>query len=64
MSLQDQRYSYLLDKIKCLKRQVCSLEDKVNYVIPTYADDAAAGLGGLDQGKIYSTISGDLKIKL
>ena len=32
--------------------------------IPTYADDAAAGSGGLLAGYIYKTAGGDLKIKL
>lgn len=31
---------------------------------PTYADDAAAGAGGLVVGDIYKTSTGDLKIKL
>jgi hypothetical protein len=31
---------------------------------PTYADDSAAGTGGLVAGDIYKTSAGDLKIKL
>lgn len=37
----------------------------VNFTgIPTYADDAAAGTGGLTAGQIYSTATGELRIKL
>ena len=32
--------------------------------LPTYADDTAAGVGGLVAGDIYKTAAGDLKIKL
>lgn len=32
--------------------------------IPTYADDAAAGAGGLTQGRWYKTSAGSLQIKL
>lgn len=32
--------------------------------IATYADDAAAGTGGLSAGDVYKTSSGDLKVKL
>lgn len=32
--------------------------------IPTYADDAAAGGGGLTTGRLYKTSVGDLRIKL
>ena len=32
--------------------------------IPTYADDTAAGTGGLASGSIYKTSGGDLKVKL
>lgn len=32
--------------------------------IPTYADDAAAGTGGLTAGKLYKTATGTLQIKL
>ena len=32
--------------------------------LPTYADEAAAIVGGLTTGFIYKTVSGDLKIKL
>lgn len=31
--------------------------------IPTYADDAAAGTGGLTEGQIYQTATGELRIK-
>ena len=33
-------------------------------VVPTYADDSAAGSGGLAAGDVYKTSGGDLKIKL
>lgn len=37
----------------------------INYPnCPTYADDSAAGTGGLVAGDIYKTSAGDLKIKL
>ncbi len=32
--------------------------------LPTYADDAAAGAGGLTSGDFYKTAAGDLKVKL
>ena len=32
--------------------------------LPQYADDAAAGVGGLVAGDIYATAAGDLKVKL
>ena len=32
--------------------------------VPTYADDTAAGNGGLSAGHLYKTSGGDLKIKL
>ena len=32
--------------------------------LPTYANDAAAGTGGLTQGMIYQTATGELRIKL
>jgi hypothetical protein len=32
--------------------------------IPTYADDAAAGVGGLTTGHVYKTATGELRIKL
>jgi len=31
--------------------------------IPTYADDAAAGAGGLTAGQVYQTATGELRIK-
>lgn len=46
-----------------------SMRIRANGVInfascPTYADDSAAGTGGLVAGDIYKTSAGDLKIKL
>lgn len=35
-----------------------------NLTVPTYADDAAAGTGGLVAGDIYKTATGELRIKL
>ena len=32
--------------------------------IPEYADDAAAGVGGLIQGQLYRTATGQLMVKL
>jgi hypothetical protein len=32
--------------------------------LPTYADEAAAGAGGLVQGDMYKTATGELRIKL
>jgi len=32
--------------------------------LPTYADDAAAGSGGLLTGDVYKTVTGELRIKL
>jgi len=32
--------------------------------LPTYADDAAAGTGGLTAGELYKTATGELRIKL
>lgn len=32
--------------------------------IPTFANDAAAGTGGLVQGTVYKTATGELRIKL
>ena len=37
---------------------------KIRMVVPTYADDTAAGNGGLVAGDVYKTSGGDLKIKL
>lgn len=34
------------------------------HLLPTYADDAAAGVGGLTTGFIYKTATGELRIKL
>lgn len=31
--------------------------------VPTYADDAAAGVGGLTEGQVYQTATGELRIK-
>jgi len=31
--------------------------------IPTYADDAAAGTGGMTSGQVYQTATGELRIK-
>jgi hypothetical protein len=36
----------------------------VRMVLPTYANDAAAGTGGLTIGMIYKTATGELRIKL
>jgi len=37
----------------------------INYVnCPTYADDSAAGTGGLTAGDVYKTSTGELRIKL
>lgn len=32
--------------------------------LPTYADDAAAGAGGLAAGRLYKTATGEIRIKL
>lgn len=32
--------------------------------LPTYADDAAAGVGGLTAGKLYKTATGAVMVKL
>ena len=37
---------------------------RIRMVVPTYADDSAAGSGGLVAGDVYKTSGGDLKIKL
>jgi len=37
---------------------------RIRMVVPTYADDSAAGSGGLTAGDVYKTSGGDLKIKL
>jgi hypothetical protein len=37
---------------------------KIRMVVPTFADDSAAGSGGLVAGDVYKTSGGDLKIKL
>ena len=37
---------------------------KIRMVVPTFADDSAAGSGGLVAGDVYKTSAGDLKIKL
>ena len=39
------------------------VEININHV-PTYADDTAAGTGGLTAGQIYKTSTGELRIKL
>lgn len=39
--------------------------DTINLTsLPTYADDTAAGSGGLVQGDVYQTATGELRIKL
>tara|TARA_R110002051_G_scaffold102227_1_gene173448 strand:- start:1669 stop:3096 length:1428 start_codon:yes stop_codon:yes gene_type:complete len=37
---------------------------KIRMAVPTFADDSAAGTGGLVAGDVYKTSGGDLKIKL
>ena len=37
---------------------------RIRMVVPTFADDTAAGNGGLAAGDVYKTSGGDLKIKL
>lgn len=32
--------------------------------LPTYADDASAGAGGLTAGQLYKTATGELRVKL
>ena len=32
--------------------------------LPTYADDTAAGTGGLTEGQLYKTATGQLMVKL
>lgn len=40
-------------------------ENPVNFSgLPEYADDAAATLGGLSEGDLYRTTTGELKVKL
>lgn len=34
------------------------------FTLPTYADDAAAGVGGLVAGQLYKTAAGEVRIKL
>lgn len=34
------------------------------FTLPTYADDAAAGVGGLVTGQLYKTATGEVRIKL
>ena len=34
------------------------------FTLPTYADDAAAGAGGLITGRLYKTATGEVRIKL
>lgn len=41
-----------------------SWSSPTNLTVPTYADDAAAGTGGLVAGDIYKTATGELRIKL
>jgi len=36
----------------------------IRISLPTYADDTAAGVGGLTIGMIYQTATGELRIKL
>ncbi len=37
----------------------------INFTgLPTHADDAAAGTGGLSEGDVYKTATGELRIKL
>lgn len=41
------------------------LKGKANISnVPTYADDAAAGVGGLIAGDIYATVTGEVRVKL
>jgi|TARA_R100001460_G_scaffold75194_1_gene116334 hypothetical protein len=37
---------------------------RIRMVVPTFANDSAAGTGGLATGDVYKTSAGDLKIKL
>jgi hypothetical protein len=39
-------------------------KELISTTIQVFADDAAAGVGGVTKGTIYSTVAGDLKIKL
>ena len=34
------------------------------FTLPTYADEAAAIIGGLATGKLYKTATGEVRIKL
>jgi hypothetical protein len=38
--------------------------NRLTIVTPTFADDAAAGAGGVTAGQVYKTAAGDLKVKL
>ena len=41
------------------------VEDKILNILglPVYADDTAAGVGGLVLGDVYKTVTGELRIK-
>ena len=38
--------------------------ENIMVLLPTYADDAAAGSGGLITGQLYKTATGEVRIKL
>jgi len=41
------------------------ISEKLRFAnLPTYADNAAAGAGGLIQGQFYKTATGQLMVKL
>ena len=52
--------------LECDANGVTTWVDLVSkiYLFPTYANDVAAGVGGLVAGQIYKTATGELRIKL
>jgi len=51
-------------KTSATTRMTVSATGIFNLTLPTYADDVAAGLGGLVTGDLYKTATGEVRIKI
>jgi hypothetical protein len=65
----NQQNSRAIDAIQRILNSLPIINNRINGSIqindlPVYADDAAAGLGGLTKGKLYKTPAGEIRIKL
>ena len=57
--------SYVAFETDTAERMRIKSDGVINFAnCPTYADDTAAGTGGLVAGDVYKTSTGELRIKL